>query len=208
MDKHILTVTARDLKTKPAAMRREGQLPLNVFGRGQSQAFAASTKDTAKLLDQISESTVFYLQAGKKELPVMLEEIQRHPVTDQLLHVSARQVDLKQKVTAAIPVETVGTFNVPGAIYQLVQDEIEAEGLPTDLPEKFVIDLSKFTAIGDEVHYADLDFDRSKVTLQVDNEHEPVLVVNELKEEVEPEEKPAETAEATESAAEEAAPAA
>ena len=184
MDKHQLTAQIRDLKQKPAALRRQGLLPANVFGVGESRALTLSLKEVSKLLTQVSESTVFYLQLDQEEIPVMLVEVQKHPITGQLIHLSLRQVNLKQKVTTAIPLQTTGSFNVPGAFYHLVYDEIEAEALPTDLPEALVVDISSLKAIGDEIKFADLDYDRSKVSLKVD-EKLPVVVVNEIVEEEE-----------------------
>ena len=150
---------------------------------------------------------MFYLSLDSKETPVMLSEIQRDQITNAYVHIALRQVDLRKKVTAKIPVETTGLFAVPGAYYNLVHDEIEAEALPTDLPESFTIDLAALKAIGDEVTFADLAYDRSKVTLQIDDEKLPVLVVNEIVETPE-EEEPAPAAQEEAPAAEtEAAPA-
>ncbi len=210
MDKHILQGQKRELTAKPKKLRAQGLIPANVYGADGSHALSLPLKDTTKLLAQISESTVFYLSLDGKETPVMLSEIQRDPITNAYVHIALRQVDLRKKVTAKIPVETTGLFAVPGAYYNLVHDEIEAEALPTDLPESFTIDLSALKAIGDEVTFADLAYDRSKVALQIDDEKLPVLVVNELVETPEEEETaPAADAEAVAPAAEgEAAPAA
>ena len=89
----------------------------------------------------------------------------------------------------------------------LVKDSIEVEALPADLPEAFFIDISKLTEIGQEVHVADLEYDRSKVTIQMTPEEQEMAIafVQEVKEEVieEPvvEEVPAEGAEATDATA-------
>ena len=187
MEKHVLQAEIRKLDVKPNAVRQSGYLPANLFGQGESQAIQVPIGEANRLLSQISESTVFYIVLGKKELPVMLGETQRDPLKGQYLHLSLRRVDLKQKVVAAIPVKTEGNFNVPGALYVVVHDEVEAEGLPTDLPESFIVDLTKLTKIGDEITFADLAYDRQKVTLKVEDEHLPVVVVDEIKEEAEAE---------------------
>ena len=186
-EKHVLQAQQRDLQTKPAHYRRQDLLPANIYGVGASQAIVLPVKETAKLLTEISESTVFYLTLDDQEIPVMIAEVQKDPITGQYLHLALRQVDLKQKVTAMIPVTVTGDFSVPSALYLVVKDEVEAEALPTDLPEEFVIDVSKFTAVGQQITYADLDYDHDKVTLHFDSANEPLVVVNEVKEEVEPE---------------------
>ncbi|MBQ6154871.1 50S ribosomal protein L25 [bacterium] len=204
MDKYQLTAQKRDLKQKVASLRHDGQLPANIFGSGASQAITLDSKEATKLLSQISESTVIYINLDGKDIPVMLGEVQKDPIKGELIHLTLRKVNLRKKVIASIPVETTGLFSVPGAYYHLVYDEIEAEALPTDLPKAFVVDVSKFQAIGDELTFADLDYDHDKVTLKIEDEKLPVVVVSEVVEEVE--EEPATPAEA-EASAEGAAPA-
>lgn len=198
-DKHTLKVTARDLKRKARDYRQDKMVIGNIYGLGDSQAIAIPINDAAKLIENVGESTVIYITIddGKKELPVLLDEIQRNPTTSDILHIAFRQVSLKEKVKAFIPFELVGEeeFKVPDAVYLLVTQEVEAEALPTDLPEQFTIDLSKLTQIGDQVTFAELDYDRNKVTLLVENLDTPVLVVNKVEEQVE--EEPAETTETT-----------
>lgn len=207
MEKHTLQGQKRELTQKTKKLRAAGFIPANVYGADGSHALSLPLKDTTKLLAQISESTVFYLSLDSKETPVMLSEIQRDPITNAYVHIALRQVDLRKKVTAKIPVETTGLFAVPGAYYNLVHDEIEAEALPTDLPESFTIDLAALKAIGDEVTFADLAYDRSKVTLQIDDEKLPVLVVNEIVETPEEEEPTPAAQEEAPAAETEAAPA-
>ena len=184
--KYTLSAELRDLTVKNQLYRQQGKTLANVYGEGESRALTLPIKESLKLLAEVSESTVFYLniESVKEALPVMIGEIQRDPVSGQVLHLSLRQVNLKEKVTAPIEVITTGEFNVPDAVFILVHHEIEAEALPTDLPESFVIDLSKFKAIGDQFSFADLEYDRQKITLQIDNENDPIAVVNEVEEEV------------------------
>ena len=184
--KHQLSANKRDLNVKGKVYRQDGFILANVFGEGDSQALILPLKDTLKLLSEVSESTVFYLNVdGAKEIPVMISEVQKDPLTEKVIHLALRKVNLKEKVTAAIPITTIGDFSVPDAVFLLVKDEVEAEALPTDLPEEFVVDVSKFAAIGEQFTFADLDYDRSKVVLDIESDEEPIVVVNEVKEEVE-----------------------
>jgi len=202
MDKHILPATIRDLKIKTRRLRTQGLLPANVYGADGSRALSLDAKTTDKLMAEISESTVIYLDIDGQQIPTLLSEVQYDPIDAHLIHIAFRQVDLTQKVTTAVPVETTGTFAVPGATYNVVYDEIEAEGLPTDFPEAFILDLGTLKAVGDEITFADLDYDRSKLTLQIKDESLPVLVVDAVVET--PEEQPAEaTTDATPAAEEE-----
>ena len=197
MEKHIIKANPRAETEKPKKLRADGYTPANIFGVGASRAIALETKQVDKLLEHVSESTVIYVDLEGKEIPVMFSEIQYDPIHGKPLHLALRQVNLSEKVTAMIPVETTGVFNVPGAYYNLVHDEIEAEGLPTDLPEAFILDLGKLKAVGDAVPYSALEYDRAKITLKIEDETLPVLVVDAIIEETEETETPETTPEAT-----------
>ncbi|MBD3250828.1 MAG: 50S ribosomal protein L25 [Candidatus Pacebacteria bacterium] len=191
MKKHTLKVSSRDLQSKLKSVRQQNLVPGNVFGsKIDSTPVQVETKALRKAYGQVGESGVLYLQLDKKEIPAMVEEVQFEPVSDDYLHVSFLAVDLTEKISSEIPVELVGKFEVPEAVLVTVRDEIEVEALPTDLPEKFVIDVEKLTEIGQSITLADLEYDREKVEIIVGEEgiEAPVVLVQEVEEEPEEEE--------------------
>jgi large subunit ribosomal protein L25 len=177
---------------KVSQLRRQGLVPANISGNlDKTIPVAVELAKFDKLYSQVGDTGLFYLtvEGEKKERPVLITEVQRDPVSDVALHVVFRQVDLSEKITAEVPVEIVGEFEVKGAILATLHDVIEVEALPQDFPEKFEIDATQLTEIGQMVSYKDLNYDRSKVTLMVDEEQleAPVVMIQEVKEEVEPE---------------------
>ncbi len=186
-EKHLLHVKARDLKIKSKKYRADGFILGNISGHGSSQALALPLKETRNLLNQIGESSVFYLliDDNKKEIPVLLQEVQTDPLKNQIIHIAMKRVSLKEKVTAAVAFSVIGELTINDAFTILAHQDVEVEALPTDLPEEFVLDVSKLTEIGQQITYADLDYDRAKVTLLIDDESEPILIVSEAKGEVE-----------------------
>ncbi len=203
-------VSSRALEENLAQIRRNGFTPGNIFGLSKDSAgISLNTKSFLQHLKTEGESGLLYLVADqtKTEIPVLISEVQRHPVTNDIAHVSFLRVNLNEKITKAIDVKLEGLFEVKEATVLLVRDSIEVEALPADLPEAFFIDISKLTEVGQEVHVADLEYDRSKVTIQMTPEEQEMAIafVQEVKEEVieEPvvEEVPAEGAEATDAAA-------
>lgn len=153
---------------KTKQLRAQGVLPANIFGDvKESIAVQLNAKEFRKIYNNAGETGLVHLQLGddKKTHPVLIDEVEINPLTGSYLHVSFRQVNLKEKVTASISVELTGELSVTGATPVLLRDEIEIEALPTDLPESFTIDLGQFTEIDQEFTVAQLDFDRSKVEL-------------------------------------------
>jgi large subunit ribosomal protein L25 len=195
-DKHSLTVAPRTLLGKKVkTLRQQGLMVGSVSTPdGKSISIQSNLKDFSKLFDQIGESTLIYLNVDgeKQSRPVLLDEMQEHPITEDLIHVSFRQVSLKNKVSAEVSIEVVGETEVEGAMLVTLRDTVEVEALPTDLPEKIEVDVSGLTAIGDAISLADLKIDRSKVDLVLGDDQDPaampVVMIQEIKEEVEVEE--------------------
>ncbi len=196
MSKHSLKAVKRDLEENPTQLRMKKLVPANIFGpKMDSQAIQLELNSFYDVYRQIGESGVAYLELGKEEIPAMIEEVQKNPVTDQPIHVSFKAIDLTQKVTAEIPVDVIGEFELPEAVLVTVRDEIEVEALPTDLPEKFEVDVSGLDEIGQSITLADLEYDSDKVSIVVGEEgmDAPVVLVQEVEEEPEEPEEPIET---------------
>lgn len=184
---------------KVSQLRTKNLTPANIFGAGESSiAISLEEKAFKKLFATAGETALIYvtIEGEKKNRPVLVEEVHQDSITGKILHVSLKQVNLKKKIMAEVPVEIIGELGIKGAVLVTVRDVIEVEALPADLPESFEIDASLFTEIGQEVTYNQLTFDRSKVELQIDAEEldQPVVMVQAHVEEVEaaPEEAPAE----------------
>lgn len=187
------------LGKKTKHLRLEGKIPANIMGRDvESQAISIQTKDFKKLYNEVGDTGLVYLSitGEKSERPVLVSEVGINPVTGEFLHVVLKQVNLKEKISAEIPVVVVGEFSVPDAVLLTVHPTIEVEALPTDLPESFEVNVEGLTEIGQAIAFKDLKYDASKIEILVSEEEldTPVVVVQELKEEVE--ETPEETPEA------------
>ena len=180
-------------ETKPQQLRREGIVPANIFGGGDSIAIQMEDIKFQKLYEEVGETGLVYIdvEGDKEQHPVLVEEVQSDPVSGSLVHVSFKKVDLTEKVQAQIPIETVGEFDVPEAVLVVVKDEVEVEALPANLPESFVVDISILSEIGQTITLESLDYDREKVGLVLgeEGEEEPIVVVQQQQEE-EPEEEP------------------
>jgi len=188
-----LSAQKRSLQGKKVSLlRKQGILPANVYGdESGSVSLSVNLKQFVKLYDQVGDTGLFYLsvEGEKKSRPVMVSEAQLDPLFLKPVHVSFKQVSLSQKIKADVPVVTTGEFGVHDAVVVVAQDSIEVEALPTNIPENFTVDVSRFEEIGQSVTYNDLEYNRDEVVLMVDEEElgNPVVLVQEVKEEVEEE---------------------
>lgn len=212
-DKLKLKVASRKLTgRKVKQLRREGILPANIYGKGvNSASIQLPVKEFTLAFKQVGETGILELVLNKetKPRPVLIHNVQQHPVTDEILHVDFRQVDLTQTVAVQIPVEIIGespAITQGGVLIQLI-NEVEVEALPADLPDKFTLDVSNLMEIGQGYNLKDLKIP-SKVKLLAENLEELVVKVESpTKEEEKPiEEVPAEGEEAAAPAEGEEAP--
>jgi len=124
---------------------------------------------------------------GKKteEKSVLIKEIQKHPVSDEILHVDFIEISLTKRIEVKVPIEVkgeaVGVKQDGGVLEQLLW-ELEVECLPTQIPEKFVVDITAMK-IGDNVHVRELQVSEG-VVVKRDPESLVLSVVPPRKEEV------------------------
>ncbi len=192
MDRAKLTAKKREiLGRRVKTLRRNGLIPANVYGKGiASMAVELPVKEFNTIFEQVGETGLIDLIIDRDTHPVLITNVQVHPVTDLPLHADFRQVDLKEKITAPVPVELVGESPAEkSGIGILVQqlNEVEVEALPTDLPEKIEVDISKLENVEDSILVSALLVDRDKVTIQAEPEQVVVKIEPPAAEEVAPE---------------------
>lgn len=178
------TVEGRKVKN----LRKEGILPGNVYGKKiKSQSVQVNLKDFEKTFRETGETGLLMLSVGSDEKPVLIHNLQYHPITDEIIHVDFLQVDLKEKVEADIPVELSGESPAEkqafGTVVQYV-NEIKVEALPADLPERFEVDISTLTEVDQSILVKDLKYEKSKVEIKSDLEAIVAKVEPPQKEEV------------------------
>lgn len=183
--------------TSAKKLRKQGKVVGNVYGLGTDSVGVYMDKQAIKkLYASHGETGLVYLQIGesKKQVPVLISEYETDVFGSEVLHVAFRRVDLSDPIKAEISVHLVGEANVPDAVISLVKDVVEVEALPADLPEKFEIDISTLTEIGQTITLADLQYDSKLMKLVLDEEENPaeivMVVVQEIAGEVPEEETP------------------
>ena len=141
-------------------LRREGNVPANIYGQDfKSESVSAAFKDFTKVYKVARETGVVYLDLNKKELPVLIKNVQRHPVNDSLVHIDFRKIDLKQKIQTEVPVKTVGqseAVSQKGGVLLTQSETLMIEALPTDIPPHIDVDISSLKELGQEIKVSDL----------------------------------------------------
>lgn len=146
-------------KKDAKALRDSGQVPCVLYGQGTQTHFSLPDIKVEKL---IFNPDVFKIELeidGKKS-DAIIQEIQQNPVTDKVMHIDFLELDAKKPVKVALPVRLTGASRgvLAGGRLMQVFRRLRVVGLPTDLPEAIVIDITKLR-IGQSIRVKDLEND-------------------------------------------------
>lgn len=168
---------------KVSTLRKKGLIPANIFGnKVKSHSITVDSKEFAEVFKKAGETQIIDLE-GKS---VLVSNLQKDPISDDVIHIDFRQVDLKEKIEAKVPVELIGESPAEkqnlGTVVQQIH-EIEVEALPTEIPEKITIDASVLVEVDQAIYVKDLKVDKN-VEVKTDGESIVVKVEPPTKEEV------------------------
>lgn len=161
MKKHTLKVEKRTLTgRKVKQLRIAGQVPATIYGKKiKSDSLAVSRAEFEAVWRQAGETGLMELSGVGQVRPVLIHSVQLHPVTREPLHVEFFQVDLKEKVKTRVPVVLTGeaaAVREKVGVLLTVLDEVEVEALPTDLPERLVLNVAGLIGVNQELHVGDI----------------------------------------------------
>ena len=142
-------------------LRREGKVPAILYG--------PNTEPIKLAIDKLELEPIFKSGAVAQKLlkleiggtgavrNVMIKEMQKHPVSRNLLHLDLYEVTMDQKTKVMVPVVTTGkSVGVEmGGMLQLIRRELEVFCLPDQVPENITIDVTDLD-VGDSFHVQDL----------------------------------------------------
>ena len=141
-------------------LRRTGFVPGVLYGGSHEQAvaFKVGDRDLRRIL--MDGSALIDVEiGGEKPVPAILKDRQLHPVRDEVTHIDFLEVNLTEKIHASVALEIEGVEEAPGVKEGGVLDhatrEVEIEALPTDIPERIVVDVSALE-IGGTVTLAEI----------------------------------------------------
>lgn len=194
-----LTVQPRELQGRKVKRLRAKQIvPGNIYGAGfTSKPIQMSSRALLMAYREVGFTGLIdlYVEGQKTKIPALISSIQQHPVTDYPIHVDFRKVNLRQKLSATVPLEFVGESPAvkSGGIFNTLIHEIEVEALPQDFPDQIEIDISSLVEINDQITIADIKIDTSKLEIELDPETVIAKVESQRIKEIEENPEPIET---------------
>lgn len=130
-------------------LRRAGYVPGVVYGGQTGESDATAFKVDARTLRNFlhDSSALIDLKIGSgKALPVIVKDQQKHPVRGEVMHIDLLQVRLDEKIHTTVSLELEGGEEAPGVkeggVLEHITRELNIETLPTNIPERIVVDVS------------------------------------------------------------------
>lgn len=186
MEKVVLKATRREVSGKQVnVLRRAGKLPAVIYGRHTEPINITLDAHSANLtLSKVSSSSLVTIQVDGKEYPALVRERQRNYIKGNLIHVDFLAVSLTEKIRAEVRIEVSGVSPAVkdlNAVLVTGLHTLSVECLPTDLPDRFTVDISGLAQVGDGIHVRDIVVpDKIRV---LDDPDEMVVVTTFAKEE-------------------------
>ena len=148
MEEQTLSLSQRTVTGKKVKqLRRQGILPVHIYGKGiDSLSLQGVTGELRRLLLQIGTNIPVSIQVeGREEENIcFVRDVQRHPVTEDLLHIDFIRVDVTQTISAEVPITLMGTAPATQRGGTLLQPltSLLVEALPRDIPVSVEADVS------------------------------------------------------------------
>lgn len=142
------------------ALEKNKMIPAIVYGHGlENQAIAVSFKDFEKVFRGAGTNTLVSLNLGSDKKQVLIYDYQRDPVSAAFLHVDFYAVNMKERITADVPLKFTGislAVKDNGGALVKNMEEIKVKCLPNDLPHEIEVDLSVLKTFEDRIRMSDL----------------------------------------------------
>jgi large subunit ribosomal protein L25 len=133
--------------------RMRGLIPAVVYGSGKdSVPIQVDRKTFIEMMRKAgSENPILMLKLSDtgQERHAMIRDMQRNPVSRQVIHIDFQRIEMTDKVRVTVPVELVGTaygVKVEGGLIDFVVREVHIECLPGDIPNHLEVDVTELHA--------------------------------------------------------------
>jgi large subunit ribosomal protein L25 len=147
-DTTSLQLTARTPEGSRSArrLRRDGLVPGVIYGGdGEPTHFAVDARVLRNTLAHSGAILEISIDGGQGE-PVLVKDLQRHPVRGEAVHVDLLRVNMAETIHTTVTLELIGAEQAPGAVEGGVLNqetrELNIEALPGDIPDSITFDVS------------------------------------------------------------------
>jgi len=144
-------------------IRSGGRIPAIIYGRhNPPQNLEIDSKQFDELVHKAHTEIILVdltVEGDAKPARLALvQDVQHHPLSGQILHVDLHEVKADEKVSIEVPVEAVGTpdgVKNGGGTLEHVRFRVRVRCLPKDLPEQINVDVTHLK-VGETLHIGEI----------------------------------------------------
>ncbi len=156
----MLSLKAGARKEKGKKARIAGAVLAVLYGpKAKPMSLSVDKKEFEKVFNAAGESSLVTLDLGTDKTPVLIREVQRHPLSGDPIHADFYQPRLDQKIKIMVPLvlegEAPAQKDLEGTLIQNIH-EVEVEALPQELPHEITVSVAKLATFEDYIFIKDL----------------------------------------------------
>ncbi|HYY89937.1 MAG TPA: 50S ribosomal protein L25 [Chloroflexota bacterium] len=140
-------------------LRRQGIIPANIYGHGESRAIQAPVRVLEHMLAHGGRTGVVSIAFDGRLQTALMKGIQRDPRSGQLLHIEFQAVSMEESVTSSVPVrfvgESIAVTKLDGVMTH-PRTELHVNARAADLPDFVEVDVSAIHELHGAIHVSDL----------------------------------------------------
>jgi len=143
-----LSLNARDPEGSRTArrLRRTGEVPGVIYGGdAEPSHFSVDARILRNTLARSGAILDISIDGGKAS-PVIVKDLQRHPVRGEIMHLDLVRVNMNETIQTTVVLELVGADAAPGVseggVLSQETREVNIEALPGDIPDTITHDVS------------------------------------------------------------------
>ena len=160
---------------KANSIRTAGFIPAVIYGFGkENQNIKVKKHDFEKVFAIAGEFNLVDLSIDEAApIKIIIKDVQRDGITDNIIHIDFYQVDMAKKITTEIPLNFIGEARAVkelGGTLVKNMDTVEVECLPGDLVSHIDVDISVLTDFGQFIRLHDLVLPKGVTLAQETNE--------------------------------------
>lgn len=150
-------------KSATKALRNAGQVPCVIYGGDKVLHFSADEKQFKNLVYTPNVYTATIEVNGEK-VETILQDIQFHPIHDQITHADFYQLQADKEISMNIPVKVIGNsvgVIAGGALRQNLR-KLKVKAIPANLPDSIEVDVTDLQ-IGNKFYASKLRNDQYQI---------------------------------------------
>ncbi|MGB0955540.1 MAG: 50S ribosomal protein L25/general stress protein Ctc [Panacagrimonas sp.] len=163
-------------------LRHAGKVPAIVYGAKKDPEMI--TLDHNELWKNLKHeafySNVLTLKVGESSQDVVLKDLHRHPVREQVLHVDLQRVQSDVALRMRIPLHFKGEDIAPGVktgggMLEHLMNDVEVECLPKHLPQFIEVDVTQMQ-VGESIHLSQLSIPEGVSLIELKHDNDAAVV--------------------------------